>query len=69
MRTFPDGTSLVYLASRDVRFIVMRQSYFERGGYQQLRDTLAARPELAFAGRFPDVDGEAVVFEIKRPSK
>jgi hypothetical protein len=65
MRTFPDAGSLAYLATRHVRYIVVRQSYFAPDAYAALRAALVARPELTLAARFAERQWESLVFELR----
>jgi hypothetical protein len=49
-----------------VRYIVMRKYMFEPDAFVRLRDALVRQPGLDFVGRFPEQNGESLVYEVRR---
>jgi hypothetical protein len=66
MESFPSGQSIQYLKTRDVRYVVMREYMFESDAFVRLRDHLAQEPALDLVGRFPEGNGESLVFETRK---
>ena len=64
MDHFPDQSSVDYLRTRGVRYVVMREYLFQPLAFAQLRGRMAAQPGLTFVGRFPEQSGESDVFAV-----
>jgi hypothetical protein len=66
MESFPSDQSIQYLKTRGVRYVVMRQYMFKSDAFTRLRDRLAREPSLDLVGRFPERNGESLVFETRK---
>jgi hypothetical protein len=66
MQPFPDASSVRYLQTRGVRYVVMRQYMLEAAVFARLRDRLAHQSGMTFVGRFPELVGESLVYEVSR---
>jgi hypothetical protein len=66
LQPFPDADSVRYLQSRGVRYVVMRQYMLEPAAFARLHERLGHQPGVTFVGRFPELAGESLVYEVGR---
>ncbi|GAC1456609.1 MAG: hypothetical protein PVSMB1_06320 [Gemmatimonadaceae bacterium] len=66
MQAFPNADSVAYLRTRDVRYVVLRRYMFEPGEFARLRGALAQQAGLVAVGRFPELAGDSLVYEVSR---
>jgi hypothetical protein len=65
MDAFPDRASIAHLRKLDVRYILIHEAFYKHSEYVDLVSRLAARPDVAPAGRFRDWDGQTQIFELR----
>jgi hypothetical protein len=65
VREFPDGTSVEYLRTERVRYLILHLMDYTPHDALTILDTLKHRDRLEELGRFDDGHGEAVVFRLR----
>jgi hypothetical protein len=67
LRDFPDPGSLAYLKERGVKYLLVHEAFYLRGGFEADVDTLARSTQVTVAGIFRDpVLGRTYVYELVR---
>jgi hypothetical protein len=64
MRSFPDDDSLRVLHAKQVRWIVIHESLFDRPGFASLMERVVKSPALRSLGTYADRWGQATVLEL-----
>ena len=67
LRDFPSASSLAYLRDREVRYLLVHEGFYLRGGFEQDIDALSRAPEVSLTGVFRDAGlGRTYVYEFPR---
>ena len=67
LRDFPSARSLDYLKDRGVRYLLVHEGFYLRGGFEADVDALSHAGNVTIAGVFRDaVIGRSYVYELRR---
>jgi hypothetical protein len=69
LKSLPDSTSLQLVKERQVRYVLVHETYFAPGEASRLLSGLLANIEFTPLGRYRDWIGQTYVFEVAGPWK